>query len=89
MPPETSTLQVKGLAKRQIAQIVRRASRLGLTPERYLKHLVEEDLAISREAKTTTFGQLMGAGRQVDEREIDRLVEAAKTKHHRRVARKG
>jgi hypothetical protein len=89
MPPESSTLQVKGLAKRQVAEVAERASRLGMTPERYVKHLVEEDLAISRQAKMTTFDELIGEGREVDEQELDRLVEAAKTKYHRRASRKG
>jgi hypothetical protein len=89
MPPESNTLQVKGLAKRQMAAVAERAGRLGMTPERYLRHLVEEDLAISREAKTTTFAELMGPGRVVDEQELDRLVEAAKAKYHRRTSRKG
>jgi hypothetical protein len=77
------------LAKRQVAKIARRAGRLGMTPERYLKHLLEEDLAISRQAKATTFAELMGPGRDVNELELDRLVEAAKIKYHRRAARKG
>lgn len=89
MSLESSTLKVRGLAKRQVAEVAMRASRLGMTPERYLRHLVEEDLAISREAKTTTFDALMGPSREVDEQELDRLVEASKTKHHRRASRKG
>jgi hypothetical protein len=73
--------------------LAERANLLGMTPERYLKHLVEEDLAISQEAKTTTFDELMGLGGKVDEAEIDRLVEAAKARrrrhrqHHKRPAR--
>jgi len=89
MPPASGTLQLKGLARRQVVEVERRASRLGMTAEGYLKHLIEEDLAISREAKTTTFTELMGSGREVDEEELDRLVEAAKAKHHRRTLRKG
>ena len=88
MHAQSGTLRLRGLAKRQVAQVAQRASRLGMTPERYLKHLVEEDLAISREAKTHTFDELMGPDRQVDEQELDRLVEAAKVKHHRRHSRK-
>ena len=84
----SSTLHVKGLARRQVAEFSKRADRLGMTPERYLKYLVEEDLAISREAKTSSFADLMGPGREVDERELDRLVESAKAKYHRRASRK-
>ena len=82
MVSPTNTLHVTGLAKGQATRFARRAKSLGMTPERYLKHLVEEDLAISRAAKSTTFDALMGPGRQVDEEELDRLVEAAKSKHH-------
>jgi hypothetical protein len=84
----TGIIHLRGLAKRQIARVAERASRLGMTTEDYLKYLVEEDLAISDEARTTSFGDLMGPGKEVDERELDRLVEAAKKKHHRRVTRK-
>ena len=63
-----------------MAAIVQRAKRLGMTPQRYLRHLVEEDLAISERAKTSSFEQLLGPGRPVDEAEIDRLVENARTR---------
>jgi len=89
MASPKSTLTIKGLRKGQMVGVAQRAGKLGMTPERYVRHLVEEDLAISKEAKTKTFDELMGPGRKVDEREIDRLVEAAKTKYHQRAARKG
>ncbi len=81
--------QVKGLRKKQVAAIRERAKRLGMTPQRYLKHLVEEDLAVSERAKTSTFEELLGPGNAADEEEIDRLVEEAKTRYHGRKARKG
>lgn len=81
-------MQLKGLGKQRIAEVARCAKHLGMTPEDYLKHLLEEDLAISRAARTTTLAELMGPGREVDEQELDRLVEAAKAKHHRRASRK-
>src|SRR5438270_3262295 len=34
-----------------------KASRLGITPEKYVKQLVEENLAVSEEARTKTFAQ--------------------------------
>ncbi len=89
MPPSTIALQAKDLGKQKMAQVVRRAKRLGMTPQNYLKHLVEEDLAISVAARTTSFRQLMGPGTEVDEQEVDKLVEAAKTKYHRRASRNG
>jgi 1-aminocyclopropane-1-carboxylate deaminase/D-cysteine desulfhydrase-like pyridoxal-dependent ACC family enzyme len=89
MPAGSGTLQIGGLAKRKLAQVAARARSLGMTPERYLKHLVQEDLAISQQAKTTCFEKIMGAAHEVDERELDRLIEAARERHHQRLSRKG
>jgi hypothetical protein len=89
MPTTKSAIQVKGLGKRKMAAIVERARRLGMTPQRYLRHLLEEDLAISERARTSSFEGLLGPGQSADESEIDRLVENARTRHHRRIFRKG
>ncbi|HTW95961.1 MAG TPA: hypothetical protein VMD30_14255 [Tepidisphaeraceae bacterium] len=80
---QSSTLQVKGLGKGKMAAMIARARGLGMTPQSYLKHLVEEDLAISLRARTSTFEQLLGPGRQSDEDQIDRVVEKARNAHHR------
>ena len=87
MATQQATLQVRGLGKQKTAVLVERARRLGMTPQRYLKHLVEEDLAISSRAKNSTFEQLLGPGREVDEDELDRLVENAKVAFQPRKAR--
>jgi hypothetical protein len=79
----STPLQVRGLGKQKTAALTARAKRLGMTPQRYLKHLVEQDLAISERAKTSTFEELLGTGREVDETEIDSLVEGAKVARHR------
>lgn len=84
----TTPLQVRGLGKQKTAALTARAKQLGMTPQRYLKHLVEEDLAISERARTSTFEELLGVGREVDETEIDRLVEEAKIAHHREWSQK-
>ncbi len=81
-------LQIKGFGKQKMAAVRERAKRLGMTPQRYLKHLVEEDLAVSQRAKSTSFAELLGPGTPEDEAEIDRLVETARTDHHRRISRK-
>lgn len=86
---QSATFQVRGLGKQKAARLVARAKRLGMTPQDYLKHLVEEDLAISERAKNTSFEELLGPGREVDEVELDRLVEVAKVAHHRERSRKG
>ncbi len=83
-----STLQLKGLGRHKLDELTRKARRLGLTPEKYLRRLVEEDLAISHEARTKTFAEIMGPGGEVDEEEVDRLVEKAKARHHERTGRR-
>ncbi len=59
-----------------------------MTPQRYVQLLIEEDLALDRKARTTPFAALMGPGRAVDEEKLDRLVDAARTRHHRRTRRR-
>lgn len=88
MTTATASLEVKGLGKHKMAELTSKAKRLGMTPERYVRALVEEDLALDRQAKSTTFAKLMGSGREVDETELDQLVEQARTRHHQRMSRK-
>jgi len=85
----TATLQLKGLGQKAMTQLASKAKELGMTPERYVRELVEEDLALDRKAKTTTLSELMGPGRAVGEGELDELVEAARTRNHRRNVKRG
>lgn len=78
----TSTLQVPRLGKQKMAELASKAKSLGITPERYVRLLIEEDLALDRKARTTTFANLMGLGRDVDEGELDHIVDQARTRHH-------
>jgi hypothetical protein len=89
VPVARDTLQIKGLGRQKLAAVAERARRLGMTPQRYLRHLVEEDLAISARAKSASFDELLGPGQSADEAEIDRLVGGAKARYRRpRKARK-
>ena len=78
-----TTLEVKGLGKQKMAAVVERARHLGMTPTRYLRHLVEEDLAISERAISASFEELLGPGEATDETEVDALVEDAKVRLYR------
>lgn len=69
-----------------MAELMRKARRLGLSPASYLRRLVEEDLALDRKARTMTLAEIIGPGRPVDEDEVDTLVEAARTRHHSRTS---
>lgn len=80
------TLQVTGLGRRKMAEVSERAKGLGMTPKQYVKHLLETDLAIAREARTTTFAEIMAPVREefrqsgMTERQLDELVDRARTR---------
>jgi hypothetical protein len=57
-----------------------------MTSKRNVHKSIEEDLALDRKARTTSFAELMGPGREVDEEELDRLVNEARRRHHRRTS---
>jgi hypothetical protein len=84
------TLQLPPLHRKQMAELKAKAKTLGLTPERYAKKLVEDGLALEREAETKTFAEIMApvrtAAGPIDEAELLRLVDKARTEHHRRVS---
>jgi hypothetical protein len=84
-----SALEIKGLGSKTFSELANKAKKLGMTPARYVRELVEQDLALDRKAKSTKLSELMGPGRNIDEAELDELVEAARTRYHRRTARKG
>ena len=79
-------LQLPKLGKRKFAELTSKARSLGMTPQRYVRQLIDEDLALDQKARNTTFAELMGLGRDVDEQELDRLIKEARTRHHRRAA---
>jgi hypothetical protein len=87
MASMTSTSLQLPLRKQSMAQLVARAKDLGLPPEDYARQLVEDGLALQREAESMTIAEIMRPVRKaagaVDETEIVKLVEKARTDHHR------
>ena len=59
---------------------------MGVAPEDYAKQLVEYGLAFQREAEESTFAEIMGpvrlAAGKVEDAEIVKLVEKARSIHH-------
>jgi hypothetical protein len=53
----SNTLQIKSVSRQKMNQLVQNAKRWGMTPEQYVKQLVEDDLAISRRAQTRSFAK--------------------------------
>jgi hypothetical protein len=94
MPLTTTRLEIRGLGKRQIAALAQKAKRLGMTPERYVRQLVEEDLSLEKQAQSTTFAELMQPVRAeftasgMSESELDILVDSARSRHSRRTSGK-
>src|SRR5262249_33701052 len=94
MASTSAVIQVKGLGKKKISALTAQAQRLGLRPSRSVKQLVEQDLEIDRMAGTMTFDEILapvGASFRasgITEQELDRLVDAARPRHHQRSARR-
>jgi predicted DNA binding CopG/RHH family protein len=78
----TTKSQIVKLPQRQASAIKRRAQDLGLTPQKYLQQLIEDDLAVSDKARSTALDELAAPFREalagVSEEELDRRVKAAR-----------
>ena len=83
----TTTLRTGKLPVRKISAVRRRAQALGLTPEEYLRQLIENDLAVSSRARTTSLDELAAPFREalagLSGEELDRRVKAARTARRR------
>ena len=94
MPTVSPELRLKGLGQQKLNALTAKAKRLGMTPERYVRQLVEEDLAMDVEAREKSFAELMAPVREdfrksgMSEAELDEIVDRARTRHHERNSRK-
>jgi hypothetical protein len=81
--PATTTLRTGKLPVRKVSAVRRRAQALGLTPEEYLRQLIENDLAVSAKARTTSLDELAAPFREalggLSGQELDRRVKAARS----------
>ena len=88
-----TTLQLTAIGKQNMAQLVAKAKRMNLPPEDYAKKLIEDGLAFQREAEGLTFAEIMGPVRQaagkIDDAEIVKLVEKARSTRHGSSGRRG
>jgi|GEM_PF-937931 len=97
MSTTPSPLRIVGLDAKRKAELATHAKRLGLTPQRYVKQLIEDGLAMEREARERTFDELLAPVRtatDMDEvSDVDALVDRARSRHQanarRSVKRKG
>ena len=88
----TSQLQVPGLARERLAELTAQAKRFGITPQIYARELIEEGLAMQREARTKTLDAILSPLRdsvgEVDEEEFDSLVKRARARYRKRLGLK-
>jgi hypothetical protein len=89
----SSPLRLGSLPKKSMAQLVSRAKAMGVAPENFAAQLIEDGLALRREAESTPMAELMAPVRKatgaVNEKEIVRLVEKARNHHYRPQPRRG
>lgn len=84
-----SSIQVSGLAKQKLTALRRQATEAGMSAELY------EGILLEKEARNTTFDDLYAPVQEhfrrsgMKEEELDQLVDAARTRHHRRSAKRG
>ena len=87
----STPLRVPPLGKKSMSQLLAKAKDLGLPPGDYARQLIEDGLALQRQAESMSIDQIMGPVRNaagvVDESEIVALVEKARNDHHRNAAR--
>jgi hypothetical protein len=89
-----STIQISGLGKGKLAALRAQAKARGMSAERYARQLIEEGISLERQARSTTFDELFAPVQArfreggMSEDELDRLVDAARTRHRRRTSRK-
>jgi hypothetical protein len=80
----TATLHTGKLPAARLSAVKRRAQDLGLTPAEYLQQLINDDLAVSARAKSTSLDELAAPFREalagVSEAELDRRVFAARAR---------
>ena len=85
--PEINGLR---LGKQKMTALVAKAKRLGLSPARYVKQLVEEDLAIDADAQSLTLAEIMAPVREefresgMTEEELEVIVDVARKRQNRR-----
>jgi len=94
MASSSSTIQISGLGKGKIAVLRAQAKTLGMSTERYAKQLIEDGISLERKARSMSFDELYAPVQArfrksgLTEEELDKLVDSARTRHHRRTARK-
>jgi hypothetical protein len=88
----STSFKLDSLGKQSLGQLVALARQMGKTPQSLAKELLKSSLDIEITARTKTFDQILAplrksAGR-VNEAELIELVDRARTRYHKQIARK-
>ena len=87
MPSTVMELRISDLPKRQASALKRKAQRMGLSPDEYVKQLIEDDLALDHKAQTTPLAELAAPFRKAlagaSDDEIAKIVAKAGTRRRR------
>jgi len=94
MAATASVIQVSGLKKEKMAMLRQQAKALGMNIEGYARHLIEEGISLERNARTKTFDELFAPVQArfresgMSEEDLDRLVNAARSRRGQGTRRK-
>ncbi|HEX4792814.1 MAG TPA: hypothetical protein VH370_03425 [Humisphaera sp.] len=94
MASASSTIHVSGLGQRTIATLKSQAKAEGLSVEGYVKELIESEMSVTEMARRKTIDDVFAPAQRryresgMSEEELDRLVDAARTDHHKQVAQR-
>jgi hypothetical protein len=87
MASTAKDLRISNLPKRQESALRRKAERMGLSTDEYVKQLIEEDLALDQKARSTSLEELAAPFRKAlkgaSEDEISQIVAKARSRRRR------
>ena len=92
MSVASSTIHVSGLPKGVLSALRSHAKAAGVTPADYAKQLIEDGISLLQQARTKSFDELYASTQErfresgMSEQELDKLVDAARTRHYRRTS---
>ena len=84
MASTATELRISDIPKRQASALKRKAQRMGLSVDEYVKQLIEDDLALDQKALAMPFDELAAPFRKAlkgaSEREIAEVVAKARSR---------
>lgn len=87
MSSMATEVRISDLPKRKASALKRKAQRMGLSVDEYVKQLIEDDLALDERARNTSLDDLAAPFRKAlkgaSEQEITRIVEKARRSRRR------